>query len=478
MASEMAQPSSETATTAMGRFGIAGAAAVALFFAVSFFAVLVPAAPAGAQTEFFDEVALALENKGYFVEDGADGSSASFADLVDWAQDRTGQRWYFASFAEPVDQGFADDLRDAIVPQGNVLLFFYDSEDFVYAELASDQSEATEERALEKIDGDWQTVEEFMRDVVDDVAGTSGTASTGTGGSTSSGGSGFNAWWLGVPVVGVGGGLWWSNRRRKKQTEEQELENAEKIRAEVQTELDELANDVLVLASPVDLSDNAQAVQYYRDATEAYSEISDLLPDPAELENANLAELSDLGARIVHARWQMDAAEALMDGEPIPEKPKVEPPPAPPKPPTTEQRPRPQMPHRQPRPRRPYSRSRRSGGGGGVLLDILIAGSGALGRGTRYGGRYGRANTRGGFPGGFGSGRSGGGGMFGGGSTRRSQPSRRGGGVFGGGRSNGSSRSRRNSGSSSRSRSSSRSSGRSSRGRSSSTRRRSSRRRR
>lgn len=462
-----------TSVSASSGLAIAGRALIAAL--VVSLLLLSTGPQASAQTDFFDEVALSLENKGYFVEDGADGSSASFADLVDWAQDRTGERWYFASLAEPVDQGFADDLRDVIVPQGNVVLFFYDSDDFVYAELASDQSEATEARALETIDGDWDTVEDFMRGVVEEVGQTPGSAGTsGSAGSADSNGSGINWWWLGVPAAGVGGGMWWSSRRRKQEAEKQGLENAEKIRAEVQTELDELANDVLVLASPVDLSDKPQAVQYYRDATEAYSQISDLLPDPAELENANLAELSDLGARIVHARWQMDAAEALMAGEPIPEKPKVEPPPAPPKPPTTEPRQRPNMPERQPRPRRPYSRSRR-GSTGGTLLDILIAGSGMMGRGTRYGGTYGRATTRGG---GFGGGSSSGG-MFGG--RRRSQPTqrrqptgRRSGGVFGGGSSS-SSRSRRSS-----TRSSGRSSGRSSssRARSSSSRRRSSRRRR
>ncbi|KAG1647453.1 hypothetical protein GQR58_030579 [Nymphon striatum] len=167
------------------------------------------------------------------------------------------------------------------------------------------------------------------------------------------------------------------------------------------------------------------AVQHYREATDTYLTISDELPDVDKLEDADLEELAELGSRISHARWQMDAAEAIMDGEPLPEKPKVPPPPAPPKPPAPREQQRQRMPQRQPRPRVPYSPSRRRSGGG--LLDILIAGAGMT------------ANRRS-------RGRSSGG-MFGGSSRTQSRTQsrtspRRGGGVFGG---NSSSSSRRSS---------------------------------
>ena len=420
------------------------------------------------EAQDFDEVVRSLERDGYYLEPGSEGSASAFADLVRQGE-RTDDNWYFVSMADVVDDTFADDLRDIVSPRGNVLVYFLDGE-FVNVQLASASSEAIESQALAPFDDDWDRPSEFMGDVVSSYSSLTGatTASgsgTSTSGSSSSGG-GFPWGWLAVPVVLIGG-IWFMGRRGKKKQAEDDLETAQKIRAELQTELDELANDVLVLSGPIDLSENDEAVAHYRAATDTYLTISDEIPDAGQLEHADLKELSEIGAQVAHARWQMDAAEALISGEPVPEKPKVAPPPPPKAPPqrTPEQQQR-RMPQRQPRPRVPYSRSRRRSGGG--LLDILIAGAGMMGssRGRRGGGMFGGGSSRGG---GMFGGTSGG--MFGGGSrgrssgggTRgRSQP-RPGGGVFGGGAKSRSPRSSRSSRSGSRSSSRSRSSTRRSR---------------
>lgn len=452
-------------------------------------ALLGPVPSVAAQEVSIDEVADRLESEGFYLEDGADGTSDRFAELVSWADGRTDGPWYFVSLCCPVGDAFADELRDAVSPRGNVIVFYFEEEStgdlFEIGQFASDGSENRETAALNAAlaDQGWQDIDDFMRLVIEDFAGSAvasgsaaGSATTTTTSETTptpdSGGSGAGWLWLGVPIVGGGGALWFASRRKKKKAEEQELETAQKIRAEIQTELDELANDVIVLSSPVDLSEKPEAIQHYRDATETYTEISDSLPAAgelasADLDKADLRQLSELGARISYARWQMDAAEAIIGGDEIPEKPQIEPPAPPPKPPSSEPRTPKIDPTRQPRPRVPYSRSRSRSGGG--LLDILIAGAGMLGRSGGSGYRGGRSGGM------FGGGsRSGGGGMFGGSSRQqprssrpRSSGPRSGGGVFGGGSSRGSSG--RSSGRSS-SRTSSRKSSRS--GRSSSTARR------
>ncbi len=461
--------------------------AVAASVLLAFFSLaLSPAAMA----QDLDLIVNDLEDDGFYIEPGGDGDTSDFQALV---RETAGadDEWYFVSMAGPVEADFADSLRDRVRPTGNVLVYFFDNDDFLNVQLASNESETIEDQALISFDrDDWVTPDEFMDDVVRDfdrltvtTSTSSGTTTTGgsaTGSGTASGsddgGGSVWPWFVGIGAA-IGGGVWWSGRRKKKKAAEDQLEAAEKIRAELQTELDELANDVIVLSGPVDLSENETAIGYYREATATYTSISDEIPDLDELANADLRALSELGARVVQARWQMDAAEAIIGGDPIPEKPEIEPPPPPPeqaKAPTPSPAPRipPQIQHRQPRPRTPYSRSRRSSGGG--LLDILIAGSGMLG-GRRGGGTFGRSSR---------GGRSGG--MFGGGSsynpgparsrnTSRSRGSspRSGGGVFGGGSSSrgsarrSTSRSRTRQGSSSRNRS-----------RASSTRRSSSRRRR
>jgi len=400
------------------------------------------AAMPDASAQAIDEIVRELESSGFYIENGAEGSDSAFGDLVRGSEDAA-TRWYFVSMADTVDESFADDLFDSVAPRGNVLVYYFDGPDFVQVQLATDESADVEARALLPFDDNWDEPQDFMADVVDEFdrltvssSGSNTGATSGSASSDSSSGGGFPWLFIAIPAV-IGGGLWFMSSRGKKKKNEEDAESAQKIRAELQTELDELANDVLVLSSPVDLSEKPEVVTYYRKATDTYLDISDALPDEEKLGEISLRELSEIGARVTHARWQMDAAEALISGEPVPEKPKVAPPPAPRAQPRTEahrQQRREQMRQRQPRPRVSYSQSRRRSGGG--LLDILIAGAGMLG-GRRGGGMFG-GRRGGGMFGGSNRGRSSrGGGMFGGGSSRtssrtRSQP-RAGGGVFGSG---------------------------------------------
>ncbi|MEM7091360.1 MAG: hypothetical protein AAF567_00045 [Actinomycetota bacterium] len=427
---------------------------------------------AGAQDT--DAILADLESDGFHIETGADGTDAAFSSLVSRTRANATDRWYFVSLAGAVDADFADLLRDAVRPTGNVLLFYWDIDDFPQAQLASSETEAVEFDALAPIESaDWTTPDEFMTLVVaefDRITGASGNAAASDSGSTSTGttstgsasssnaddSGGGNGWiWFAGGAAAIGGGIWYSGRRRRKKAEEARVESAAELRDALQTEIDELANDVIVLSGPVDLSEDEQAVEHYRAATATYTAISEEIPDLDGLDVGDFDALHDLGVRVAHARWQMDAAEAIIDGEPIPDKPEVEPPPEP-EPGKTRPAPAalpPQVRSRAPRPRTRSTGRRRSGGGG--LLDILIgAGMANSGRRRRGGGMFGGSTRT------AGSRRS-----SGSSSQRRSSP-RPGGGVFGGGSSRSSTRrstsrsgSRRRSGSTRRSSSRSRASG-------------------
>ena len=445
---------------------MARVAAVAVALLIAF----VSTPPAHAQD--VDRIVSDLESRGWYIEPGGEGSGEAFDVLVRTAQ-TSPNTWYFVSMAGPVEQDFADVVRDDVRPTGNVIVYFvevFGDEVFANVQLASGADDSVDDRALAPFEGDWDTPDELMAEIViefdrltESSSGSTDAGSTGSGDTpppsgTDSGGSGLGWLVIAVPVVLIVGAVWLSSRNRRKKQQAEGLDVARRLRAQIQTELDELANDVLVLSGPIDLCDDPDAVQHYREAAGTYTAISDEIPDLDQLENADLAELVDLGARVAHARWQMDAAEAIIDGEPVPDKPEVEPPPPPPVP--EKPAPAPRLPQRTPRPRTPYSPSRRGGRGGG-LLDILIGGAGMAGRGSRRpgGGLFGGERDRGSS-----------------GPVRRSTGSssgpRPGGGVFGSSRS---SSNRRRSTSRSRTRSSSRSRSRS---RSSSSRRSSSRRRR
>lgn len=392
------------------------ATAVALLLAA---ATVLTAAPA-ASAQDTDEIVGELESRGYYIEPGAEATDAEMRSLVSQGE-RTPDQWYFVVLSGPGDVNYAADLRDLVRPVGNVLVHSVDEDSqgaFDVVDFASGASASIEQRALAAFDGTWDRPADYFEDVVSDyttltAAGTVGTTSGEPTGDSS--GGGFPWGLVAIPVV-IGGGIWLLSRRGKKKKAQSDLETARKIRTELQAELDELANDVLVLSGPVDVCDKPEAIQHYREATDTYLTISDEIPDLDELEQADLAELSQVGVRVAHARWQMDAAEAIIDGEPIPEKPQVEPPPPPtPAPTRTIEQQRRQLPQRQPRPRVPYSRSRGRSGGG--LLDILIAGGGVVA--SSRGRRPTRSSAR---------------------TASRSTP-RAGGGVFGGGSGRSSSRS-------------------------------------
>jgi len=409
-------------------------------------------APRSAVAQSVNEIAETLERDGFYLGPFAEGDDDLFGQLVQQAES-SDHRWYFVSLAESVSADFADDLFDVVNPPGNVLVYYLE-DDFANVQLATDSSESVENAALAPFDRDWDIPEEFMSDVVqeyDRLASSSSSntgAATGSGSTSGSSGGGFPWLLFLLPLLLIGGMFWFMSRKKKQEKQDDHLETAQKIRAELQTELEELANDVIVLSSPVDVSENAQAIEFYREATDTYLEISDELPDPEKLADADVRELSALGTRVTHARWQMDAAEAILEGSPLPEKPKVAPPPAPKRAPRPREEQRRRMPQRQARPRVPYSPSRRRSGGG--LLDVLIAGAGMMGgRGGSGGGMFGGGRSRGGY-----SQPRGGGGMFGGRTQprqRRQSRPRSGGGVFGGGGSRRSRSSNRTSRSSSRS---------------------------
>ena len=276
-------------------------------------ATLVLAVPM-ASAQDLDVIVSELERSGYYIEPGADATESEMRSLVDRGNN-TAEAWYFVVLSGPAEVGYAATIRDAVRPTGNVLLHSVESDSqgaFDQVDFATGLTRSIEERALAAFDTNWSRPVDYMVDVVTDfTAATSGPASAGSEGSSgsssgsASSGGGF-PWGLVVILVVIGGGLWFMSRRGKRKKQGINLETAQKIRAELQTEIDELANDVLVLSGPVDLSDKPQAIEFYREATDTYLDISAEIPDMEELEHADLGELSDIGvAELVAGRAQV-----------------------------------------------------------------------------------------------------------------------------------------------------------------------------
>jgi hypothetical protein len=191
-------------------------------------------------------------------------------------------------------------------------------------------------------------------------------------------------------------------RRGKNQSVNAAAEQMAKARGVVQKQVDAVANDILDLEDEVRVANNAEIDEFYNAASATYRTITERLQQ-AETP----AALVDLSNDLDVAIWQLDCAEALLDGKPKPPRPErkeFEPAPAGDR-------------VTIPAPRDDYQRrpGRRSSYMGPGLAEILIGVAGQV----LVGGGRGR---RGGFGGSLGS-------MMRGRPARRDAPQARGGGV-------------------------------------------------
>jgi hypothetical protein len=395
-----------------------------------FFLVLAQATPALAAEEI--DVARDINSQGFYVDSGAAIRDADISRLVEHASFE-GEFVYFAVLDDNPSGGatfFADGVADRI---DDGLLVVLTPESVGYGGNTT-YSVSEIESALDTADAAGGNDLEYLTTFIEALTGTpvgdpvgsgagsattvasSGTAEPQPATSSSGGGNGF-LWFL-VIVAAVGLFLWWMMRRSKKRQAQPPAMNDRIVqaRAVVQKQIDDVANDVLDLAEEVQVADNPQASQYYELASATYAAVSDEFADAKDPQS-----IIDLSQRLDEAIWQLDAAEAILDGNPIPPKPVKERVVIEPEPKLTT--PQPQRPSYPTYDRRP---TRRSSYGGSGLFDILIGVGSVL------------ASTRG---------RRGGGGLFGGGSggglfgnrsqttqPRRSTPAKKGssgGGIFG-----------------------------------------------
>ncbi|KAG1648194.1 hypothetical protein GQR58_030036 [Nymphon striatum] len=138
----------------------------------------------------------------------------------------------------------------------------------------------------------------------------SGSNSTSTG--DNGGGSNTGWWLLGGAAVAGGGGIWYMSRKNK----ESDLEDIDEAKDEIRSQLALVSTDIVENESRIQLADSPEAIAHFRNASATYTDVSGKLD-----KTTNLIELAELNDEIEMARWEMEAAEALMDGDPLPPKP-------------------------------------------------------------------------------------------------------------------------------------------------------------
>ncbi len=352
-------------------------------------ALLAAAAPAAAQT---DEAAVAaqLQATGSYADPGASVSAAALDDLVTTLNNE-GERMYLVALAdEPPGgaTGFADRVYDIL---GAGVVVVLSPETFGWSGAPEAYSLVEVDTAL---DVALATVPEGASD--DDILREFVTALTGvddpapaapspTAPSSGGGGSGL-VWLLVIGAVVVGGFFFLRSRSRKAAGERTDSRLAE-ARAAVQKQIDDLANDIIDLEDEVRTADNSQVSEFYAAAGATYNDVTDAFATADGPE-----ELMDLANQIDRAIWQLDCAEAVLDGKPPPPEPTqrtmpVEPTPAEPTaepagpgglPPRPDYAGTPGSSSLPPRPDYVGRTGRRTSVGGGGLFDVIIGAAGAM----------------------------------------------------------------------------------------------------
>jgi hypothetical protein len=334
-----------------------------------------------------EEVVPELEANGYYIEPGSGASEEVVSDAV-FEGRSDGGRLYLVVLSEEPGGGattFSDSVLDRL-GSGYVVTVAPETVGFAgdSTSWTADEMNAALDASLEGGSDD-AVVELFIAELTGAVV-----APSPGGEEPDQEGGGWGWVWL----VVIGGGLlliFSAMRNSSRKRSELATSELEKVRAMARAKLAEIANDIIEMEHEVELSDNSEVKAHYQSASATYTEVL------ARIEKSPAAsEMVDIVRDLDIAIWELDAAEALLDGKPVPEKPKPpEPKAPPPRPPATAQQEDPQADSYGRRPERQSSYA------GNDLMSALWALLALSGRG---GGGWG------GMPGGFGGPMGGGGG--------------------------------------------------------------------
>ncbi len=353
------------------------------------------------------EVVPELETRGYFIETGSNATEEVVGDAVAEAG-FAGGRLYIVVLAEEPPSGatfFSDAVLDEL-GEGTVLTVAPETVGYASdgGAWSQDQLDAAVDASLSGSSDD-DVVSGFVESLTGaDIGG-------GPGPVEQPGSSGSGSGWVWLLVIG-GGFLLLFLYLRSRSNRVSSVATAGRLkefRSAAQAKLDAVANDILEMEDEVRLSENAEIQQHYNSASAKYAEVIDSIDKVSDPE-----KLLDLTYVLDVAIWELDVAEALLDGKKPPEKPE--------KPEVKMPTPGPEGPDepvlRQPQPatydRRPQRQSSPAGPDLGSILLAILAARGMGGQ--HHSGGWTGAPT----PGGGGLGRMrGGGGRIRGGGRRR-----------------------------------------------------------
>jgi hypothetical protein len=252
------------------------------------------------------EVAPIVDTQGYFIEEGSGATDESISRSVSDARASGGALSVVVLAAEPAGGATTYSgavLTELAVSTGTVLTVALET---IGAESLNDiwsveQIDVALDLALNGETED-EIVSLFVKGLIDPP--------------TSGGGGGWIFLLLIVAAVGGIALLIWRSKRAANKRAAQALDEA---KAGVQSQIDAIANDIIDLEDEIDEAGPSAGSDYFHTAAASFTSAGDRLA--AATDAATVLDLSfDLDMTI----WQLDCAEAHLDGNELPEKP-VEP---------------------------------------------------------------------------------------------------------------------------------------------------------
>ena len=274
------------------------------------------AMPAHAATP--DEVADTVRDQGFFIDDGLPADPAAISAQVARAGNG-GLRFWVVLLDEDPSGGaitFADAVLDRL-GDGTVLVLSGGGEGMASSVLDQPTMEGALDAGFSAGGGDVG----FVTEVVDQLVGAPVGAGTSIapGGSSSGEGGGGGFVILLVIVAALVLIVWFVVRRSKKSGERRSAEAIEEARGEIRKQLDAMANQILEISDHVSATSSSEDNRYLQEASATFTEASELFEDAK-----GLPEVEALSDRLDVARWQLDAAQAVAEGKPVPPKPDPE----------------------------------------------------------------------------------------------------------------------------------------------------------
>lgn len=127
---------------------------------------------------------------------------------------------------------------------------------------------------------------------------------------------GVSGWVLLVGFVVVVGGVALINVRNDRRNEALATSRLMSAREEIKGQMSVIANEILEFSDRVGVDEHPDAVEHFRSASETYDRADELLAAASTRD-----ELESLSDELDIARWELAAAEAIVEGEAIPPRP-------------------------------------------------------------------------------------------------------------------------------------------------------------